>query len=196
MKIRREKGEDSKALLGARTRCSLVSARGKFRIASSEQRAPTRYICHMDIKIRKAVSEDMIFIHHLVKQLAAFEKAPDDVITTSDQYEKDFSDKRFEVIVAENEKEIIGMAFYYFAYSTWKGKFIWLEDFIVLEEYRKHGIGKLLFDSLIDECKKQDVLQLKWQVLDWNTPAIKFYENYSAEFQRGWLTYRLFLNKS
>jgi len=135
----------------------------------------------------------MPFVHGLVKQLAVYERAPHDVITTPEMYATDFADKRFDVFVAENEKEIVGMALYYWAYSTWKGKYLWLEDFIVREDFRKHGVGKLLFDTLLEECKKENVLQLKWQVLDWNEPAIRFYEKYDCEWQKGWLTYRIML---
>lgn len=145
----------------------------------------------MQIIIRKAAIEDMEFIHGLVRQLAEFEKAPEEVITTSEIYKQDFADKRFDAFVAEYENEIVGMALFYWAYSTWKGKYIWLEDFIVREDMRKHGIGKLLFDKMLDECKKENVKVFKWQVLDWNTPAIKFYEKYNSEWQKEWLTYRI-----
>ncbi len=130
-------------------------------------------------------------IHELVYQLAVYERAPEEVITTAEIYKNDFSEKRFDAFVAENENEIVGMALYYWAYSTWKGKYIWLEDFIVREDMRMHGIGKLLFDRMLEECKKENVKVFKWQVLDWNTPAIKFYEKYNSECQKEWLTYRI-----
>lgn len=145
----------------------------------------------MQITIRKAALHDMEKIHGLVYQLAVYERAPEEVITTPELYKKDFAERRFDAFVAETDNEIVGMALYYWAYSTWKGKYIWLEDFIVREDMRKHGIGKLLFDAVLDECKKEQVRVFKWQVLDWNTPAIKFYEKYNAEWQKEWLTYRI-----
>lgn len=145
----------------------------------------------MQIKIRKAVTDDMPQIHNLVRQLAEFERAADEVITNEETYKKDFSENRFDAFVAEIENEIVGMALFYWAYSTWKGKYIWLEDFIVREDMRMHGIGKLLFDAVLNECKQENVKVFKWQVLDWNTPAIKFYEKYNAEWQKEWLTYRI-----
>ena len=145
----------------------------------------------MQIKIRKALPDDMPQIHNLVRQLAEFERATDEVITNEETYKKDFSENRFDAFVAEIENEIVGMALFYWAYSTWKGKYIWLEDFIVREDKRMHGIGKLLFDAVLNECKQENIKVFKWQVLDWNTPAIKFYEKYNSEWQKEWLTYRI-----
>ena len=145
----------------------------------------------MEIKIRKAIISDIPRIHELVIQLAVYERAPEEVITTPEIYIQDFADNRFDAFVAEAENEIVGMALFYWAYSTWKGKYIWLEDFIVREDMRMHGIGKLLFDAVLNECKQENIKVFKWQVLDWNTPAIKFYEKYNSEWQKEWLTYRI-----
>ncbi len=135
----------------------------------------------------------MPFIHALVKQLAEYEQSLESVITTPEMYRQDFADHRFDAFVAVQENEIVGMALYYWAYSTWRGKYIWLEDFIVREDLRGAGIGKSLFDTVIEESRRLDAAQFKWQVLDWNTPAIRFYEKYNSEYQKGWLTYRITL---
>lgn len=146
----------------------------------------------MDFYIRKAVTADMYAVHGMVKQLATYEKAPEEVITTPELYIVDFEANRFDVIVAVSAKneEIIGMALYYRAYSTWKGSYIWLEDFVVDETYRGKGIGKLLFDAVLEVAKQQNCI-LKWQVLDWNEPAIRFYNKYQAEYLYDWITCRL-----
>jgi len=84
------------------------------------------------------------------------------------------------------------MAFFFYSYSTWKGKCIYLEDIIVKEQYRGKGIGEKLFDALIERCKKDNAKRLMWQVLDWNTPAIEFYKKkYNAHVDGGWLNCKL-----
>ena len=85
------------------------------------------------------------------------------------------------------------MAFFYAAYSTWKGKMLYLEDFLITEEYRRQGIGQLLFDAFIEEGKKRGVFLLKWQVLDWNEPALKFYEKNKALIEKNWWNGKLVL---
>ncbi len=145
----------------------------------------------MQIKIRQATSADMKAVHELVQELANYERLPNEVITSPQVFERDLNAHAFEALVAEDldliENKIIGMALYYNAYSTWKGKYIWLEDFVVKENYRGKGIGILLFDAIIAISKKQNTF-LKWQVLDWNETAINFYKKYGAEFQDGWIT--------
>jgi GNAT superfamily N-acetyltransferase len=92
----------------------------------------------------------------------------------------------FEIILAEQESKIIGIAFYYMAYSTWKGKMLFLEDFVVKEELRGQGIGKLIFRAYLEEARRQNVSIAKWQVLDWNEPAINFYEKYNSTIEKQW----------
>ena len=77
------------------------------------------------------------------------------------------------------------------AYSTWKGKMLWLDDFVIKEEYRRKGLGKLLFDAVVVESKNREVNLMKWQVLEWNDPAIKFYEKYGATIERNWFNGKL-----
>ncbi|MFI5172689.1 MAG: GNAT family N-acetyltransferase [Chitinophagales bacterium] len=146
----------------------------------------------MNINIRKAVSADMPSIFKLVNELAIYERSGDEVATNAEQYKKDLEANYFEAIVAEDQDEnkIIGMALYYFPYSTWKGRYIWLEDFVVENNYRGKGVGKLLFDEMIRITKQHNTF-LKWQVLDWNEPAIHFYKKYNASFEKQWVTCRL-----
>lgn len=147
----------------------------------------------MNITIRKATSADMPSIFNLVKELAVYERAGDEVDTSAELYKKDFEAEYFNAIVAEdadNDNKIIGVALYYFPYSTWKGRYIWLEDFVVEEKYRGKGVGKILFDEMIAITKQHKTL-LKWQVLDWNEPAINFYKKYNASFEHQWVTCRL-----
>jgi GNAT superfamily N-acetyltransferase len=147
----------------------------------------------MNIKLRKAKESDIPEVLNLIKELAAFEKAPNEVTITLDELKKDgFSGNPIiEIILAENEKEILGMAFYFYSYSTWKGKCIYLEDIIVKEAYRGKKIGKLLFEAVIMKCKETGAKRMQWQVLDWNTPAIDFYKKYKASVDNSWMTGRL-----
>ncbi len=141
----------------------------------------------MSINIRKATAEDLKAIHNLVTELAIYEKEPEAVTATLQDYQNDFAAGIFQAFVAEANGEIIGMTLYYIAYSTWKGKMLFLEDFVITQSYRRKGIGKLLFDALIEEAKKLGVARMKWQVLDWNEPAINFYKKYNARIDEGWL---------
>ena len=90
------------------------------------------------------------------------------------------------MLVAEVDNSIVGMTLYYDTFSTWKGKMLYLEDFVVKESYRSQGIGDLLFDATLVEAKKRKCLLMKWQVLDWNTEAVKFYKRKQAEIETEW----------
>ena len=146
------------------------------------------------ITIRKAQKDDLPAIYALVKELALYEKSPESVTATIEDYYQDFEDNIFESIVAERDSEVIGMALYYMTYSTWKGRMLYLEDFVVKESERKLGIGKLLFDEVIKIAKSKKAVLLKWQVLDWNDPAIQFYKKYDTIFENEWLNGKLFLD--
>jgi len=146
--------------------------------------------------IRLAEKADLPAIYALVKELALYEKAPESVTATLIDYEKDFDDKIFESIVAEINGEIVGMALYYMAYSTWRGRMLYLEDFVVKESVRKAGIGKLLFDRVLEIAREKRAILLKWQVLDWNEPALNFYKKYDAIIEDEWLNGKLFLDTS
>ncbi|MBK8723464.1 MAG: GNAT family N-acetyltransferase [Saprospiraceae bacterium] len=148
------------------------------------------------ITIRKAQNEDLPAIYALVKELALYEKSPESVTATIEDYYQDFEDNIFESIVAERDSEVVGMALYYMTYSTWRGRMLYLEDFVVKESERKLGIGKLLFDEVIEIAKSKKAVLLKWQVLEWNDPAIQFYKKYDTIFENEWLNGKLFLDPS
>jgi ribosomal protein S18 acetylase RimI-like enzyme len=147
------------------------------------------------IIIRKANAEDLSDIHKLVEELALYERAPEEVITTPDSYWIDFERGWFEAVIAADGPNIIGMALYHKAYSTWKGPMIYLEDLIVTNGYRRLGIGSLLMEELIKISKEMRAQSIKWQVLDWNAPAIGFYKKYKVLMDPTWVNCRLFLDE-
>ena len=138
--------------------------------------------------IRRAVKEDCARMLELVKELAIYERAPDEVTVTLEHFtESGFGPHPvWWGFVAEENGVIAGFALYYIRYSTWKGQRMYLEDFIVTDEQRGKGIGKLLFDRLIDEAKEKGFNAIVWQVLKWNEPAINFYKKYNATFDGEW----------
>jgi len=142
---------------------------------------------------------------NLIKELAVFEKEPDAVVVTVEDLERDgFSEKPlFHTFVAEINSEIVGIALYYYRYSTWKGKTIHLEDLIVNEKMRGGGVGFALYSEIIKQGKKENVRRIEWNVLDWNTPAIDFYEKSGAKLLETWRVVQMdemgiesFLNKN
>jgi GNAT superfamily N-acetyltransferase len=149
----------------------------------------------MEVVIRKGVKSDLPAVLDLIKELADFERALNEVTVSLEDLEQDgFGNHPYYwFIVAEKEGEIIGLSFYFIRYSTWKGRFLFLEDFVVKESFRNKGIGALLFEETIRIAKELDVKGMTWQVLDWNKNAIRFYEKYnsniSTEWYNGKLTY-------
>jgi GNAT superfamily N-acetyltransferase len=143
----------------------------------------------MTIKIRIAQKQDCPRLLELVHELALFERAPEEVTVTLQEFEDaGFNENPvWKAFVAEVDDVIVAFALYYVRYSTWKGCRMYLEDLIVTEEMRGQGIGKLLFDRLILEAKEMGFTGMVWQVLDWNEPAIKFYKKYEAAIESGWL---------
>lgn len=141
------------------------------------------------IAVREARKEDVVRIYSLIKQLAIFEGEENAVkISIEELMEDGFGDHPFyKCIVAEHENEVIAFALYYIRYSTWKGKSVYLEDFLVDEKFRSKGVGKVLFEEIIRISKEMGVRQLNWQVLDWNEGAIRFYERYKANFSDEWI---------
>ncbi|WP_291118960.1 GNAT family N-acetyltransferase [Flavobacterium sp. UBA6135] len=140
------------------------------------------------MQIRKAVPEDMPAVLELINELAIFEKEPEAVVVTvADLVRDGFGEQPlFHVFVAENQTEIIGMALYYYRFSTWKGKTIHLEDLIVKESQRGTGAGFALYTEIIKQGKKDNVRRIEWNVLDWNTPAIDFYIKSGAKVLEDW----------
>ena len=138
--------------------------------------------------IRKASQNDMPSVLELIQELATFEKEPDAVVVTVEDLIRDgFSENPlFHCFVAEVDNEIIGMALYYYRFSTWKGKTIHLEDLIVKESKRGRGAGFALYKEIIKNGKAENVRRIEWNVLDWNTPAIDFYEKSGAKVLGDW----------
>ena len=140
------------------------------------------------MNIRRGKPQDMQAVLGLIQELAEFEKEPDAVlVTVADLIRDGFgSVPLFHVFVAEVEDEIVGIALYYYRYSTWKGKTIHLEDLVVKDKMRGTGLGYALYSEIIKQGKKDQVRRVEWNVLDWNTPAIEFYEKSGAKVLRDW----------
>ncbi|RZK70494.1 MAG: GNAT family N-acetyltransferase [Pedobacter sp.] len=141
------------------------------------------------MELRIAEQRDCPRLLELIQELADYEKAPDEVTVTLDEFvEAGFgTESVWKAFVVEIDEIIVGFALYYTRYSTWKGCRLYLEDFIVTEEYRGRGIGKLLFERVMQEAKEKNFNGMVWQVLDWNQPALNFYNKYSAHVEAGWL---------
>lgn len=145
------------------------------------------------MNIRKGTKEDLPRILELIRELAVYENAGDQVSNTVEQMEQDgFSkDPVYGFIVAEDNAGIIGTSIYYYRYSTWKGKRLYLEDLIVTESKRGSGAGKALFEETIKIGKETHCTGMMWQVLDWNEPAINFYKKYQTSFDEEWVNCNL-----
>ncbi|MBD8488694.1 GNAT family N-acetyltransferase [Echinicola sp. CAU 1574] len=141
-------------------------------------------------KIREGKKEDLPRIFELIEELAIYEKAPEQVTNTVAMMEEDGFGPNpvygFFVLIKEATQEIIGTAIYYYRYSTWKGRRLYLEDYIVTEKERGKGAGKLLFERVMKKSLEDNCTGMMWQVLDWNEPAINFYNKYNADIEEGW----------
>lgn len=146
-----------------------------------------------DFHIRIAKKDDCPRLLDLVHELALFEKAPEEVTVSIQEFEDaGFGTKPvWKAFVAEVDSFIVGFALYYVRYSTWKGCRLYLEDLIVTEPFRGKGVGKKLFNRLIQEAQELGFNGMTWQVLDWNEPAINFYKKYEAGFDEGWVNVSL-----
>lgn len=150
----------------------------------------------MDITIRKAVKEDCPRMMELIRELADYEKAPNEVTVSLAHFaESGFGDKPvWWAFIAETDGQVNAFALYYTRYSTWKGQRMYLEDILVTEKLRGHGIGKLLFNRLVEEAKQKGYSGIAWQVLDWNDPAINFYKKLDGvKFDNEWINCSLSL---
>lgn len=150
----------------------------------------------MQIDIRVAERKDCPAMMDLIRELALYEKAPQEVTVSMEEFEDSGFGQHpvWAAFVAEVENKIIGISLYYIRYSTWKGRRLYLEDLIVHEPFRGYGVGKLLLDRTIAYAKEQKYSGMTWQVLDWNTSAIKFYERYQANFDGEWVNVNLNFN--
>lgn len=143
--------------------------------------------------IRPGSREDLPAVHALVRELAMYERAEHEFTATVEDYRRDFDAGFFEVLVVEADGQAVGMALYYTSYSTWKGRMMYLEDFVVKEAYRGRGAGRALFDAFLEQARKKGCRLVKWQVLDWNEPALNFYGKYNAIIEKEWWNGKLFL---
>ena len=139
--------------------------------------------------IRPGKKSDIPQVFDLIKELAEYEKALDKVSNTVERLEEDGFGPNpvYELFVAENESIIVGIALTYYRFSTWRGKVMYLEDLIVREHMRRKGIGKKLFDMVLDHAKVTSCVGLSLQVLDWNDLGINFYKKYNMEFDEEWI---------
>lgn len=142
----------------------------------------------MGLIIRKGTQSDMGSVLKLIKELASFENEANAVeLTEKDLLHDGFGENpAFKVFVAESENEIVGIALFYERYSTWKGKAIHLEDLVVQEKHRAKGVGKLLYSKVMEYAFKNNYKRVAWEVLDWNKPAIEFYESTGAKVLYDW----------
>lgn len=148
----------------------------------------TKFNTTIKMNIREANPSDMPSVLRLIKELARFEKEPEAVeVTVEDLINSGFKkNPAFKAYVAETEERIVGMALFYERYSTWKGKSIHLEDLIIEKDYRGKGFGNALYSEVLKYAYKFKFKRVAWEVLEWNTPAIDFYENTGAKILKEW----------
>lgn len=146
-----------------------------------------------DISISPAIPEDLPGVYGLIKDLAIFENEPKEPSISLEQFIQDGTGESpaYEVFVAKDGSLIIGIALYYFGYSTWKGNMLYLDDLVVLESYRGKGLGRKLIDAIIRKGQSAGVNQIRWQVLDWNKDAIAFYNSLPANLDASWINCKL-----
>jgi GNAT superfamily N-acetyltransferase len=149
----------------------------------------SNHLQNFPFQIRVMTEADVPAVLGLVRELAIYEKAPQEVSNTEAQMRIDGFGERplFGGFVAEMDNQVVAMAIYYYRYSTWKGKVLYLEDIYVQEAYRQHKIGFQLLKACICQAQNDHCQRLSWQVLDWNEPAIQFYEKLDAHFDHEWV---------
>lgn len=148
---------------------------------------------HQDeIEILSLSADTLPYIYDFVLELAHYERAPEAVTTTLDAYEVAFAEGLIDGHLARVNGEFVGGTLFYMTFSTWKGKCMYLEDFYIKPDFRKFGIGQILFNAYVQRSKELGATMLKWQVLDWNTPALRFYEKNSAIIEKEWWNGKIF----
>lgn len=145
-----------------------------------------------EISISKVDRNEIDQLFALVKELAEYENAPTEVTATLEEYLELFDSSWYDALVAKYANEVIGCCIYYRSFSTWKGKMLYLEDFVVKKEFRRTGVGQILFDGFLNLAKDMGCVLAKWQVLDWNEPAIKFYEKNKSTFDKEWWNCKMY----
>ena len=143
------------------------------------------------IQIRQGQKSDIPQTLELIRELASYERAAHEVTVNESEMTTWFEKGMYSFFVAEKNQEIIGISLYYIRYSTWKGPMLYLEDIVVKEEFRRNGIGGLLFEATANHCLDCNYYGMTWQVLDWNTPAIAFYKKYNSEISTEWYNGKL-----
>lgn len=145
------------------------------------------------MKIREGKKSDLSRVLELIKELAVFEKAVHEVSNTVAMMVEDGfgTNPVYGFFVAEENNRIVGLSLYYYRYSTWKGRRLYLEDIIITESERGKGVGKLLFERTMEFALQQGCTGMMWQVLDWNKPAIEFYKKYKARLDDEWVNCHL-----
>ena len=143
----------------------------------------------MSVNLRNATAADCPRLLELIVELAVYERAPEEVTVSLNEFTAAGfgGNPVWKAFVAEENDVIVGFALYYIRYSTWKGCRLYLEDFIVTESQRGKGTGKLLFNRIIKETADKGYSGMVWQVLDWNEPAINFYNKYNSKLESGWI---------
>ncbi|MBO6516413.1 MAG: GNAT family N-acetyltransferase [Bacteroidia bacterium] len=142
-----------------------------------------------DVLIRKGTTSDVAATLQLINELAIYEREPDAVVVTEEELREDGFGQNplYGLLVAEVDQVVVGISLYYYRYSTWKGKCLYLEDLIVTETQRGKGIGQQLFEATLSIAREENCRKMNWQVLDWNEPAIGFYKKYNAHLDDEWI---------
>jgi GNAT superfamily N-acetyltransferase len=145
--------------------------------------------------VRPARKEDLTAVMGLIHELAEYERAPEEVVNHAEQLREDFLlHQAFELLVATVHHEVVGMSLFFPVYSTWKGRSTYLEDLYVQPQHRGKGLGYELLRQTAERARQLGSARLHWQVLDWNTPSLAFYEKLGAVVERDWYNCKLYLH--